>query len=80
VNGSSQLTEVTELEVSCYSNFIYKRISIKFCSIIPNTVSKKIGVKYLKVFENYAKDSLTGLVNGIHDRESLFEAYAVQST
>jgi len=30
--------------VSCYSNFIPQRMSIKACNIIQNTVSKKIGV------------------------------------
>jgi len=55
-------------------------MSIKTWSIIQNRVSKKIGVKYLKVFENCAEDSLTGLVTSIHDREYLFGAYAVQST
>jgi len=55
-------------------------MSIKAWSAIQNTVNKKIGVKYLKVFQNCAEDLLTGLFNGIHVRESLFEAYAVQST
>jgi len=65
--------------VSCYSNFIRHRMSIKAWSIIQITVSKKRGVKYLIVFEICAEDSLTGLVNGIHFQESLFGAYAVQS-
>jgi len=55
-------------------------MSIKAWSIIQNTVSKKVGVNYLKVFDNCAEDSLTGLVNSIHDCEYLFGAYAVQST